>query len=66
MAIEEAPDSSASTFRDGSAAMSQLKINGHRLMQTLHEGCEFGADHRYGEYAHPSGTIREGSKDCSL
>jgi len=66
MATKGAPNSSVNNFRDVSAATSQLKINGHRLMETLHEGCEFGADHRYGEYVHPSGTIREGCKYCSL
>lgn len=31
-------------------APSGLKINSERLWNTLHESCEWGAEHRYGEY----------------
>lgn len=31
-------------------APSGLKINSQRLWDTLHETCEWGATHRYGEY----------------
>ena len=35
---------------------SGLKINSERLWNTLHETCEWGAEHRYGEYVPISHT----------
>ena len=29
--------------------LSALKVKQDRLMKAIHEGCEFGAAHRYGE-----------------
>lgn len=34
--------------------LSGLKINSTRLWETLHETCEWGAAHRYGEYVNPT------------
>lgn len=31
-------------------APSSLRINADRLWETLHQTCEWGAAHRYGEY----------------
>jgi hypothetical protein len=31
-------------------APAALKINADRLWETLHQSCEWGAAHRYGEY----------------
>lgn len=36
-----------------STAAPALRINAARLNKTLHETCEWGAAHRYGEYVHP-------------
>lgn len=38
---------------------SGLKINSERLWNTLHETCEWGAEHRYGEYVPISHTTVE-------
>jgi hypothetical protein len=38
---------------------SGLKINSDRLWNTLHETCEWGAAHRYGEYVPISYTVTE-------
>jgi hypothetical protein len=54
MASEEVLNNSVNSSRDVTTDMPQLKINGDRLMKTLHEGCKFGADHRYGEYVSPA------------
>lgn len=40
-------------------APSGLKINSERLWNTLHETCEWGAEHRYGEYVSISYTVIE-------
>lgn len=29
--------------------IASLKVNQSRLLEAIHRGCEFGADHRYGE-----------------
>lgn len=43
---------------------SALKVNQSRLLGAIHEGCEFGADHRYGDDATETGMARLSLNDA--
>lgn len=36
-------------FNAGTRGFASLKVNGSRLMDSIHESCEFGKAHAYGE-----------------